>query len=162
RAAPAAGHAMWRPGERDPPAPAAAGGLPGRGDRPGHLPATRPDPWPAGSGPAGSRAGGRRARGAAGRAERDRPVDDGGVRAASPAGRAADRPGGGDRRPGGDPLRDPHHHPQHQDTVLSLAYRLFPDRTYGHTPATPGPDPARSPQGRPTTATAPSAAACGP
>ena len=37
-----------------------------------------------------------------------------------------------------------------------------PGRTGGRTPARHGPDPAASPPGRPTTATAPWAAACGP
>jgi site-specific DNA recombinase len=78
---------------------------------------------------------------------------------ASPAGGAVDRPGGGDRRSRGDPLCDPHHIKQHQDAVLSLAYRLFPDRTCGPTPARPCP--GRVGRGRPTTAIAPWAAGSG-
>src|SRR5215218_1970028 len=159
-------------GERDPPTPAAAGGLPGRGDRPGRLPTAGPDPWPAGGRPAGPGAGGRGPGRATGRGERDRPVDDSGaggaaggagpgrVRAAAPAGGAADRPGRGHRRPGGDPLRDPDHPRQHPHAVLSLAYRLFPGRTCGRTPARPGPGRAR--RGRTTTATAPWVGGCGP
>src|SRR5215218_2273731 len=84
-APPAAGHPPAGTGQRDPAAPAPARGVPGRGDRPGLLPAAGPDPWPAGGGPAGSRAGGGGPGGAAGRGERDRPVDDPGV-AAAPGG----------------------------------------------------------------------------
>jgi site-specific DNA recombinase len=47
-------------GQRGPPASAAAGGLPGRGDRPGLLPAAGPRPCRPGGRPAGPRAGGHR------------------------------------------------------------------------------------------------------
>src|SRR5512133_14415 len=170
-AAPPAGELAAGAGQRDPPTPAAAGGVPGRGHRPGLLPAAGPRPCRAGGRPAGPRAGGRRPGRAAGPGQRDRPVDDPGAAAAPggpgpgqlptapPAGGAADRPGGGDRRSRRDPLRDPNHRPQHQDAILSLAYRLFRCRTGAHTPARPGPGRARP--GRPTTAIAPSVGGSG-
>jgi DNA invertase Pin-like site-specific DNA recombinase len=104
------------PGPAGAPAAAAAGRLPGRGAR-----ARRVRPQAAGAGPPPGHAGrpaapaGCRRRAAAGAARRrrwdrgvlpDRPVGAGNrnVRPAAAAGRAAHRPGGRDRRRGGDPL----------------------------------------------------------
>ena len=86
----------------------------------------------------------------------------GDLRAAPAAGGVARRPGRRDRRRRGDPLRGAHDGGQHPHPVLSLADGLLPGRTGGSTPARPGRDPAASPRGRPTTATAPWAGGCGP
>ncbi len=160
-------------GERDPPTRTAAGGLPGRGDRPGHLPAAGPDLAAEAGGcwPAGARAEPAPRR-AAGRGARPSPVDDRRLqRLRVGPGQAATFE---QRRQLVELLIDrvvvtdgeveiryvlPTTPGEHPDAVLSLAYRLFPGRSGGHRPARPGPDRAR--RGRPTTATAPSAGGCG-